>query len=77
MGVGAGFWMYDVVVKSLRSLSHLLMSSCTNGRPKTTTTAITRRYLIHPTIFLFILTTIGKQISSADTKSYYSFSCAD
>ena len=28
MGVGAGLYMCDVVVKSLRSLSHLLMSSC-------------------------------------------------
>jgi len=27
MGVGAGFYMYDVVVKCSRSLSHLLMSS--------------------------------------------------
>ena len=28
MGVGADLYMYDVVVKSSRSLSHLLMSSC-------------------------------------------------
>jgi len=28
MGVGAGLYMCDVVVKSSRSLSHLLMSSC-------------------------------------------------
>jgi len=28
MGVGAFLCMYDVVVKSSRSLSHLLMSSC-------------------------------------------------
>jgi len=28
MGVSAGLYMYDVVVKSSRSLSHLLMSSC-------------------------------------------------
>jgi len=28
MGVGAGLYMYDVVVKSSRSLSHLLVSSC-------------------------------------------------
>jgi len=28
MGVGAGLYMYDVVVKSSRSLSHLLMRSC-------------------------------------------------
>jgi len=28
MGVGSGFYTYDVVVKRLRSLSHLLMSSC-------------------------------------------------
>ena len=28
MGVGAGLYMYDVVVKSSRWLSHLLMSSC-------------------------------------------------
>ena len=26
MGVGIGLYMYDVVVKSSRSLSHLLMS---------------------------------------------------
>ena len=33
MGVGAGLYMYVVVVyKSSRSLSHILMSSCTNGR---------------------------------------------
>jgi len=30
MAVGAGFYMYDVVVKSSRSLSHLLMSYCRN-----------------------------------------------
>jgi len=28
MGVGAGVYMYVVVVKSSRSLCHLLMSSC-------------------------------------------------
>ena len=28
MGVGAGLYLYDVVVKSSRLLSHLLMSSC-------------------------------------------------
>jgi len=28
MGVGAGLYMYVVVVQSPRSLSHLLMSSC-------------------------------------------------
>jgi len=28
MGVGAGLYMCDVVVKSSRSLSHLLVSSC-------------------------------------------------
>jgi len=28
MSVGAGLYMYDVVVKSSRLLSHLLMSSC-------------------------------------------------
>ena len=28
MGIGAGLYMYDVVVKSSRLLSHLLMSSC-------------------------------------------------
>jgi len=28
MGVSAGLYMYDVVVKSSRSLFHLLMSSC-------------------------------------------------
>jgi len=28
IGVGAGLYMYIVVVKSSRSLSHLLMSSC-------------------------------------------------
>ena len=28
MGVGAGLYMYDVVVKSSHSLFHLLMSSC-------------------------------------------------
>jgi len=30
MGVGSGLYMYDVVVKRSRSLSHLLMSSCIN-----------------------------------------------
>jgi len=29
VGIGAGLYMYDVVVKSSHSLSHLLMSSCT------------------------------------------------
>jgi len=28
MGVRSGLYMYDVVVKRSRSLSHLLMSSC-------------------------------------------------
>ena len=28
MGVGSSLYMYDVVVKRSRSLSHLLMSSC-------------------------------------------------
>jgi len=28
VGVGAGVYVYDVVVKGSRSLSHLLMSSC-------------------------------------------------
>ena len=28
MGVGSGLYMYDVVVKRSRSLSHLLMISC-------------------------------------------------
>jgi len=28
MGKGSGLYMYDVVVKRSRSLSHLLMSSC-------------------------------------------------
>jgi len=28
MGVGAGVYMYDIIVISSRSLSHLLMSSC-------------------------------------------------
>jgi len=31
MGVVAGLYVYDVVVKSSRSLSHLLMSSCKLG----------------------------------------------
>jgi len=31
MGVGAGLYMCDVVKKSSRSLSHLLMSSCYCG----------------------------------------------
>jgi len=29
MGVGSGLYMYDVIVKRLRSLSLLLMNSCT------------------------------------------------
>jgi len=32
MGVGVGLYMYDVVVKSSRLLSHLLMSSCVTLR---------------------------------------------
>ena len=28
MGVGSGLFMYDVVVKRSRALSHLLISSC-------------------------------------------------
>jgi len=30
MGVGAGLYVYDVSLKSSRSLSHLLVSSCTS-----------------------------------------------
>ena len=33
MDVGSGLYMYDVVVKRSRSLSHLLMSSCSRWRP--------------------------------------------
>jgi len=43
MGVGAGLYMCDVVKKSSRSLSHLLMSSCMNGRPKIPHTALRHR----------------------------------
>ena len=32
MGIGAGLYVYDIVVKSSRSLSHLLMSSCQDIR---------------------------------------------
>jgi len=32
MGVGCGFYMYHVVVKRSRSLSHLLMSSCLKNK---------------------------------------------
>jgi len=31
MVAGAGLYMYDVVVKNSRSLSHRLMSSCTSA----------------------------------------------
>jgi len=31
MGVGSGLYMYDVVVIHSRSLSHLLMSSCSSS----------------------------------------------
>jgi len=34
MGVGAGLYMCDVVVKSSRSLSHLLMSSCSHTKSR-------------------------------------------
>jgi len=34
MGVGSGLYMYDVVVKRSRSLSHLLMSSCYTDEEK-------------------------------------------
>ena len=37
IGVGAGLYMYVVVVKSSRSLSHLLMSSCLSMNPKIAT----------------------------------------
>ena len=46
MGVGAGLYMCDVVKKSSRSLSHLLMSSCFY-------------YYIHQLVqFLFVITVI-------------------
>jgi len=32
MDVGSGMYMYDVVVKSSRSLSHLLMNYCFGSR---------------------------------------------
>jgi len=38
MGVGAGLYMCDVVKKSSRSLSHLLMSSCIQMTRKIFTT---------------------------------------
>ena len=41
MGVGAGLYMCDVVEKSSRSLSHLLMSSCNRYRPIGLTARIT------------------------------------
>jgi len=43
MGVGAGLYMYVVVVKSSRSLSHLLMSSC-------------YKYLVHASMVSAIVT---------------------
>jgi len=48
MGVGAGLYMCDVVVKSSRSLSHLLMSSCTNGRSKWNTILQTTHVTVLP-----------------------------
>jgi len=35
IGIGAGFCMYDVVVKSSRSRSHLLPSSCIDSDQRT------------------------------------------
>jgi len=34
MGVDSGLYMYDVVVKHSRSLSHLLVSSCYTARAR-------------------------------------------
>jgi len=43
MDVGAGLYMYDVVVKSSRSLSHLLMSSCVSSPHPTAYFTFTQR----------------------------------
>jgi len=43
MGVGAGLYMCDVVKKSSRSLSHLLMSSCLTKMQKGVINAFLRR----------------------------------
>jgi len=46
MGVDAGLYMYDVVVKSSRSLSHLLMSSCSMWRPSAILHFVKSRLLV-------------------------------
>jgi len=47
MGVDAGLNMYVVVIKSSRSLSHLLMSSCTAARDDGVALASARPYANH------------------------------
>jgi len=42
MGVGSDFYMYDVVVKRSRSLSHLLMSSCSSNLKTNTEIPLTQ-----------------------------------
>jgi len=54
MGVGSGLYMYDVVVKRSRSLSHFLMSSYTElglvsrVLPNYTTFLSVSQYFVYP-----------------------------
>jgi len=52
MGVGTGLYIYDVVEKSSRSLSHLLMSSCNvliSSKCKSQSGNEVHRYVAHAT----------------------------
>jgi len=51
MGAGAGLYMYDVVVKSSRSLCHLLLSSCTNGSPQNVIVVSRAPYRLHCNLY--------------------------
>jgi len=66
IGVGSGLYMYDVVVKRSRSLSHLLMSSCYHHITamlfsvyvlisQNHLTPLTTNYLINLPVFLWSL----------------------
>jgi len=73
MGVGAGFYMCDVVKKSSRSLSHLLMSSClASVTLKLNVTGNLRANFGRSDVFVFQSSRPEKRTSSCPQRNLFS-----